>query len=49
MDEACGTFERQESCIQGLGVETLGKGLSVDGRIILKWFFNKWDGTHGLD
>jgi hypothetical protein len=21
----------------------------VDGRIILKWIFNKWDGGHGLD
>jgi hypothetical protein len=22
---------------------------SVDGRIILKWIFKKWDGGHGLD
>jgi hypothetical protein len=21
----------------------------VDGRIILKWIFNKWDEGHGLD
>ena len=23
--------------------------LGVDGRIILKWIFRKWDGGHGLD
>jgi hypothetical protein len=23
--------------------------LAVDGRIILKWIFKKWDGGHGLD
>jgi len=21
----------------------------VDGRIILRWIFRKWDGEHGLD
>jgi len=21
----------------------------IDGRIILKWFFGKWEGGHGLD
>jgi len=21
----------------------------VDGRIILKWIFRKWDGGHGMD
>jgi hypothetical protein len=25
------------------------KDQSVDGRIILKWTFKKWDGGHGLD
>jgi len=21
----------------------------VDGRVILRWIFRKWDGVHGLD
>jgi hypothetical protein len=25
------------------------KDPDVDGRIILKWIFKKWDGEHGLD
>ena len=25
------------------------KDPGVDGRIILKWIFEKWDGGHGLD
>jgi hypothetical protein len=25
------------------------KDPGVDGRIILKWIFKKWDGGHGLD
>jgi len=22
---------------------------SVDGRILLRWIFRKWDGEHGMD
>jgi hypothetical protein len=25
------------------------KDPDVDGRIILRWIFRKWDGIHGLD
>jgi hypothetical protein len=30
------------------GRRPLGR-LGVDGEIILKWIFKKWDGGHGLD
>jgi hypothetical protein len=26
-----------------------GKSPGIDGRIILRWIFRKWDGGHGLD
>jgi hypothetical protein len=29
------------------GMRPLGR-VGVDGRVILIWIFNKWDGGHGL-
>jgi hypothetical protein len=45
---ACGTYRRQERCIQSFG-ENLRKGepledLGVDGRKLLKWILNKGGG-----
>ena len=42
-----------ERCIRGFGGETSRKGSvhledpGVDGRIILRWFFRKWEGVVG--
>jgi len=48
---ACSTYGGEERCTQGFGGETEEKiplgSLDVDGRIILKWIFRKWDG--GMD
>jgi len=44
----------EDRCIKGFGGETWGKenawkNPGVDGRIILRWIFRKYDGGHGLD
>ena len=46
MGRANCTYEGEESCIQGFGGETWGKGTiwKTQAQIILKWIFRKWDG-----
>jgi hypothetical protein len=48
MGEACSTYGRGRRCIQGFGVENLRERYhlvdpGVDGRIILRQIFRKWD------
>jgi hypothetical protein len=43
----CGTQGRQDRYIHGVGGEV--KSPLERPRIILKWFFKKWDGGHELD
>jgi hypothetical protein len=45
---ACSTNGGEESCIQGFGGGKLREGdhlenPGVDGRIMLRWIFRKWD------
>ena len=47
---ACGTYGGGERCAQGSSGETRGKGAigetqTLDGRIILRWIFRKWEGV----
>jgi hypothetical protein len=41
MGRLCSTYE--ESCMQGFGGGSLNEDPGVDGKIILKWIFVKWD------
>ena len=48
MGGACSTYGGEERCVQGFGWGNLREkdhwgDPGVDGRIILGWFFGKWD------
>ena len=44
--EVCGMFGREGICIQGFGKERDHlEDLSLDGKMILKWFLNKLFGN----
>ena len=46
MGGACSTYEGEKRCIQGFGRGTEGKRHpDVDGRVILRMNFRKWDGS----
>ena len=53
MGGACSAYGGVEKCIQFLVGKPEGKNLfegpGIDGRIILRWIFRKWDVGYGLD
>jgi hypothetical protein len=54
MGGACSANVGEETRMQGFGWGNLRvrdhlRDPSLDGRIILRWIFRKWDGGHGLD
>ena len=51
MSRACSTYGGEDRCVQGFSGENLREGdflaPGFDGRIILKWIFETWEG--GMD
>jgi len=43
MAGACSSYGRGERRVQGFGGEPEAKRPGVDGRIILRWIYKKWD------
>ena len=54
MSRACSAYGGEERCIQSFWWENMRErdhlgDPDVDGRIILRWLFRKWDPGLGLD
>jgi hypothetical protein len=52
MSRVCSTYAREQKDMQGFDGGNLREGVhfedpDIDGSIILKWIFEKWDGEHG--